>query len=242
MEISKNLSYEEHIFMSKKQYSKELKLELVKKHLEDGISYWKLGKEYGIEASIIRRWGHKYETFGEDGLEKQNADLCNYSAEFKKKIVLEYLGGDITSQDLAAKYKIHAPSTVRTWIKQYNNHEDLTNSRKEGVYLMAKNGARKNTTLEERINIVEECINTGCNYSSTANKYGCSYGQVYAWVRKYKDKGIEGLYDRRGKNKAISQLSDIEKLKAENRLLKAQTQQQQMEIDFLKKLDEIERR
>lgn len=106
--------------MSKKQYSKELKLELVKKHLEDGISYWKLGKEYGIEASIIRRWGHKYETFGEDGLEKQNADLCNYSAEFKK-IVLEYLGGNITSQDLAAKYKIHAPSTVRTWIKQYNN-------------------------------------------------------------------------------------------------------------------------
>ena len=85
-------------------------------------------------------------------------------------------------------------------------------------------------------------MNAGCNYSSTANKYGCSYGQVYAWVRKYKDKGIEGLYDRRGKNKAISQLSDIEKLKAENRLLKAQTQQQQMEIDFLKKLDEIERR
>ena len=33
MEISKNLSYEEYIFMSRKQYSKELKLELVKKHL-----------------------------------------------------------------------------------------------------------------------------------------------------------------------------------------------------------------
>ena len=133
--------------MSRKQYSKELKLELVKKHLEDGISYWKLGKEYGIEASIIRRWGYKYETFGEDGLEKQNADLCNYSSEFKKKIVLEYLGGNITSQDLAFKYKIHAPSTVRKWIKQYNNHEDLTDSRKESVYLMVKNGARKNTTL-----------------------------------------------------------------------------------------------
>lgn len=135
--------------MSRKQYSKELKLELVKKHLEDGISYWKLGKEYGIEASIIRRWGHKYETFGEDGLEKQNADLCNYSAEFKKKIILEYLGGNITSQDLAAKYKIHAPSTVCTWIKQYNNHEDLTNSRKEGVYLMAKSGARKIQPLKK---------------------------------------------------------------------------------------------
>ena len=76
-------------FMSRKQYSKELKLKLVKQHIEDGVSYWKLGKENGIEASIIRRWGQKYETFGEDGLEKQNADLCNYSAEFKKKIVKE---------------------------------------------------------------------------------------------------------------------------------------------------------
>ena len=93
-----------------------------------------------------------------------------------------------------SNFKIHAPNTVRTWIKQYNNHEDLTNSRKEGVYLMAKNGARKNTTLEERINIVEECINTGYNYASTANKYGCSYRQVYAWVRKYKIKESKCLY------------------------------------------------
>ena len=53
-------------------------------------------------------------------------------------------------------------------------------------------------------------------------------------LENIKIKESEGLYDRRGKNKAISQLSDIEKLKAENRLLKAQTQQQQMEIDFLK--------
>ena len=76
------------------------------------------GKENAY--SIIRRWGHKYETFGEDGLEKQNADLCNYSAKFKK-IVLEYLGGNITSQDLAAKYKfmhqvlfVHGLSSIIT--------------------------------------------------------------------------------------------------------------------------------
>ena len=50
-------------------------------------------------------------------------------------------------------------------------------------------------------------------------------------LENIKIKESKGLYDRRGKNKTISQLSDIEKLKAENRLLKAQTQQQQMEID-----------
>ena len=48
------------------------------------------------------------------------------------------------------KLRLSLIHIFRTWIKQYNNHEDLTDSRKEGVYLMAKNGARKNTTLEER--------------------------------------------------------------------------------------------
>ena len=108
--------------MSRKQYSKELKLELVKKHLEDGISYWKLGKEYGIEASIIRRWGHKYETFGEDGLEKQNADLCNYSAEFKKKIVLEYLGGNITSQVIIPGLSEPPVRTLRAICPENESH------------------------------------------------------------------------------------------------------------------------
>ena len=60
--------------MSRKQDSKELKMELVRKHIEEGSSYWKLGKEYGIEASIIRRWGYIYDTYGEAGLGKQNAE------------------------------------------------------------------------------------------------------------------------------------------------------------------------
>lgn len=137
-------------------------------------------------------------------------------------VVTEYLEGKISIQDLAYKHKILAPSTVQTWIKQYNNHEELTNSRKEGVHHMVKNNSRKNTTFEERVRIVEECISTGCDYTSIAIKYECSYGQVYSWVKKYQAKGIDGLYDRRGKNKIVEELSEIEKLKIENRLLKAQ--------------------
>lgn len=194
--------------MSRKKFSKEFKLKLLKEHDENGISYWKLGKEYGIEASIIRRWGYAYATFGEAGLEKHNSDQCNYSAEFKQMVVTEYLEGKISIQDLAYKHKILAPSTVRTWIKQYNNHEELTNSRKEGVHHMVKNNSRKNTTFEERVRIVEECISTGCDYTSIAIKYECSYGQVYSWVKKYQAKGIDGLHDRRGKNKIVEELSE----------------------------------
>lgn len=228
--------------MARKKYDKDFKIKLVKEHNENGVSFWKLSKIYGVEASIIRRWGHIYDSLDEDGLEKHNSDLCNYSAEFKQMVVNEYLEGKITIQDLALKHKVLAPSTVRSWIKQYNNHEELTDSRKEGIYLMVKNTARKNTTLEERIKIVEECISCGYDYAAIAQKYGCSYNQVYSWVRKYNAKGVDGLIDRRGKGKPVEELSETEKLKIENRLLKAQTKQQQMEIDFLKKLEEIERR
>lgn len=136
--------------MSRKKFSKEFKLKLLKEHDENGISYWKLGKEYGIEASIIRRWGYAYATFGEAGLEKHNSDQCNYSAEFKQMVVTEYLEGKISIQDLAYKHKILAPSTVRTWIKQYNNHEELTNSRKEGVHHMVKNMQREHIKPSEK--------------------------------------------------------------------------------------------
>ena len=228
--------------MSKKKYSKEFKLKILKEHNEKGISYWKLGKNYGIEASIIRRGGYAYDTFGEDGLEKHNSDLCNYSSAFKQMVVDEFLEGNVSIQELAYKYKIYARSTVRNWIKQYNNHEELTDSRKAGNHLMAENIKSRKTTLEERIKVVEYCISNANDYSSAAIKFNCSYGQVYSWVNKYNAQGIDGLKDGRGRKKPEEELSEIEKLKAEIRILKAEKKHQQIEIDLLKKLEEIERR
>ena len=175
--------------MSKKKYSKEFKLKILKEHNEKGISYWKLGKNYGIEASIIRRWGYAYDTFGEDGLEKHNSDLCNYTSAFKQMVVDEFLEGNVSIQELTYKYKIYARSTVRNWIKQYNNHEELTDSRKAGNHLMAEKIKSRKTTLEERIKVVEYCISNANDYSATAVKFNCSYGQVYSWVNKYNAQG-----------------------------------------------------
>ena len=56
------------------------------------------------------------------------------------------------------------------------------------------------------------------------------------------EKGIDGLKDGRGRNKSEDELSELEKLKAEIRILKSEKKRQQMEIDLLKKLEEIERR
>lgn len=56
----------------------------------------------------------------------------------------------------------------------------------------------RKTTQEERGKIVAFCIEHGKDYPLTIQTYGVSYQQIYAWVRKYEEKGIDGLRDGRG--------------------------------------------
>lgn len=228
-------------FMSKKKYSKEFKLKVLQEHKE-GASFYSLEKKYDIVLGTVKRWNAAFNAHGEDALEYHDSNLCRYSAEFKKKVVIDYLSGGGSYETIAVKYGIHAESTVLKWVKQYNGHEELTDSRKVGDYLMIKNIKARKTTLEERIKIVEHCISNSNDYSASAKEFNCSYGQVYSWVNKYNEKGIDGLKDGRGRNKSDDELSKTEKLKAEIRMLKAEKKRQQMEIDLLKKLEEIERR
>lgn len=228
--------------MSKRKFSRDFKEAVLREH-QEGVSFYKLGQKYDIEPSAIRRWYSAYEANGGEFLERQNADLCNYSADFKKQVVEDYLSGGSSYQTIAMKYGIHAQSTVLKWVKSYNNHDELHNSRETGGrYLMVKDIKPRKTTLEERIAIVEHCIAHANNYSLTAQEFNCSYGQVNSWVHKFNEKGIEGLYDRRGRSKPLDELDEVNRLRAENRMLKAEKKNQQMEIDFLKKLEEIERR
>ena len=98
------------------------------------------------------------------------------------------------------------------------------------------------TTYDERVEIVKYCVEHQNNYQETADKFQVSYQQVYAWVNKYLKNGLEPLQDRRGKRKSEDEMSEIEKLKAQNKLLEAEIRKKQIEIDLLKKLKEIERR
>ena len=81
----------------------------------------------------------------------------------------------------------------------------------------------------------------GKNYPLTIKTYGVSYQQIYAWVRKYEEKGVAGLVDGRGRNKPESEMTEVEKLRVQNKLLQAQIKDKEMEIALLKKLKELER-
>ena len=100
----------------------------------------------------------------------------------------------------------------------------------------------RKTTQEERIEMVVFCLENGKNYAIVIKKYGVSYQQIYAWVRKYEEHGVAGLSDKRGKRKAISEMTELERLRAENRLLQAQIKDKELEVALFKKLKELERR
>lgn len=100
----------------------------------------------------------------------------------------------------------------------------------------------RNTTYEERVEIVSYCIEHNNDYTSTMEKFGVSYQQIYSWVRKYNDKGAEGLLDKRGKRKPESEMTELERLRAEKRMLEARNKRLETENAVLKKLEEIERR
>lgn len=51
-----------------KTYSGEFKLMAVKRHIEDGVPYIKVAKEFNIHEQMIIRWCKKYQEFGADSL------------------------------------------------------------------------------------------------------------------------------------------------------------------------------
>ena len=101
----------------------------------------------------------------------------------------------------------------------------------------------RQTTLEERIQIVKECFENGNNYGAMALKYRVSYQQVRSWVQKYKQLGEAGLEDRRGQLKREqAPRTELEKAQIEIENLKRQLYLAEVENRVLKKLQEIERR
>ena len=100
----------------------------------------------------------------------------------------------------------------------------------------------RKTTFEERVEIVQYCIAHDHNYAETAIKYQVSYQQARSYTVKYESGGVEALKDNRGKRKNPDKMNELEKLRAEIKILRAEKERAEMEASFLKKLDEIERR
>lgn len=222
----------------KSKFTKDEKLKYVLSCIEGQDSIKHTAFSIGIFPAALRKWIHNYQALGIDGLNTTSKNY-SYSKALKEIAIKDYLAGVGSQSDICKKYGIRSTTQLQNWIMKYNSHEELKTSGTGGMPIMT-NGRK--TTYDERVEIVKYCIEHQNNYAETAQKYQVSYQQVYSWTSKYENDDVEALQDRRGKRKDEYEMSELEKLKARNKLLEAQNRRQQMEIDFLKKLDEIERR
>uniref|UniRef100_UPI003D78494A helix-turn-helix domain-containing protein n=2 Tax=Catenibacterium mitsuokai TaxID=100886 RepID=UPI003D78494A len=223
----------------KSKFSKEQKIEICQRYLDGSESISSLAEEINVSKTTIERWIRIFKAYGDSVFDEKPANE-SYTKEFKRKVVEAYLAGEGSLRDIAVKYKIPACGTVLEWVKLYNDHIELKDYIPGGKEIyMAK--CRK-VTKEERIEIAKYCMEHNLDYSGTCKVFDVTYSNVFNWVRKYKEKGEEGLSDRRGRRKKDEELDELGLLKKQLREKERELERAHLEIRLLKKVEEIERR
>ena len=225
------------------KHSPEIKIKACEDYISGKYSHKEICEKYGIHfkrngTSMLNQWLPLYREHGPTAFLKTDGNR-SYSSELKTNAVLDYLSGQGSIVDIAAKYNLRSKTQLQTWVSLYNANRELKDyCPKREVYMA---DARRKTTIEERKEIVKYCIEHGRDYKGTASVYNVSYSQVYSWVKKYDVNGEEGLTDRRGRHKTDDEVDELERLRRENARLKRQLQEKDMLAELLKKVQEFER-
>ena len=223
--------------MAKSLHTPEWRVMVAREYLDGKNSSYELAKKYNIDTHTVSCWAMKFNKQGIDAFINTGHNN-KYTADFKIQCVELFITDKMSVDEIVAKYNISDRRVLRSWISKYNSNMELKDyDPKQEVYMAS---AKRNTTIEERKQIVEYCLEHDNDYKGTASKFDVSYSQVYSWVKKYSIKGEEGLQDKRGHHKPDEELSELEKLRRENLRLKRQLQEQEMVVELLKKVKEFE--
>jgi len=224
--------------MPREKVTPEERIGAAKACAEGRMSSREVARRLGVDEAQVREWVFRYKSHGAEAFQKQERNTI-YSGELKVQAVREYIAGNLSQREIAAKYGLRSTSQIRDWIKVYNSGRNFEHRMSGGSRM--KQG--RETTQEERIAIVRDCLENGSNFGAAAIKYNVSYQQVYTWVKKFKELGEAGLEDRRGKRIVDQEArTELEKAQIEIARLKHELYMTKMERDLLKKLDELERR
>ena len=211
------------------RYTLEEKLFYIGLVQNEGWSPRAIRRMYGVDDSQVKRWLERYQSLGIDGL-KRGANQ-RYTREFKLTVIQRYLAGNTSYPVLAREYGVSNGSVIYQWVSRYTSGKSL---KATGRAKPMKDG-RKTTQLE-RIEIAQWTIANEYNYVEATRHFQISYGQVYAWVKKFKQGGEAALTDRRGKAKEDNgQLTEVERLKLENKRLQDRLTYVSTEVAVLKK-------
>lgn len=224
----------------KAKYSAEQKVQACEDYLSGKKSAKQIAMELGMGnggAHKIRLWARICRVNGSEIFQDKPHNR-SYSKEFKEKVVKEYLAGQGSVYDLQAKYGIPSHETIRNWILKYNNHIEIKDYDPKPEVYMAE---PRKTIYEERIEIVQYCLEHDRDIKTTASLYKCSYQQVRSWVIKYEERGEAGLLDKRGKRKNEDELTELEKAQRKIAQLEREKEEFRKKYELLKKAEQLER-
>ena len=159
-----------------------------------------------------------------------------YSLEFKMECVQKYMKGEyIPTPGKSHNQRSSFLNHVRAWAKKNN---DL------GIDGLKHSNTNVEWTQEKRFELVAKVL-AGNSTRSVAKQFNVEPGQLYQWVKRYEEKGMDGLQLRKGRkskmpnktNKNNTKLTKSEK--EELILLREKTKYLEMENEYLKKLDAL---
>ena len=212
----------------RKKQKPEEKVKIVKRYLAGEVSMSEAVTEAGVNWKTLQKWVMQYEAEGAAAFLPGRREHI-YSPELKLQA------------EFSKKYGLRDRRQLRNWLKVYHAHGDFNSRKNSGGGSCMRQG--RDTTQEERIQIVKDCLASGKKYGEMALKYKVSYQQVRTWTLRFEEMGERGLEDRRGKRKKDQvPRTELEKAQIEIEQLKHKLYLAEMERDLLKKLDEIERR
>ena len=131
---------------------------------------------------------------------------------------------------------------LQQWIRIYK-------SEGEGAFLVT---GYKQYSKELKEQAVMDYLSGRGSLQEICQRYGIrAKSKLQNWIKKYNGHeelkasgtgGVDALQDRRGRSKPVEEMSELERLRAENKILRAEKERAEMEVSFFKKLDELERR
>ncbi len=156
--------------------------------------------------------------------------MTKFSIEFKEKIVLDYLNGGGGTHELAKKYGIKSNHSILNWVNQYQKY---------GKQALEVRSSKRVYDGKFKMEVLEWMWSNRASLSESALHFNISSASsIWFWERKYKEKGVEALFNMRGRPKDMitkhklnkgEQEDPIEILQHENRMLR-------IENEYLKKL------
>lgn len=100
------------------KYSNEFKLKVIKYYLEDHHSYTECCQKFNIPSKeLIRRWIHKYELYGVEGIIKRLKS--SYDGNFKQNVVEYMHNNHLSASKTANHFNLGNADVVLRWERIY---------------------------------------------------------------------------------------------------------------------------